>query len=105
MTTNTKPAGFGAYWDAIDEELVLYDAAPELELSHLRSTEFSTTYNVRLTSIGPYRLFAYLSIPKGDGPFPALLNMPRYGSVNNPARWARCSSRRSGTAAQSPRIS
>ncbi|CAN5723042.1 hypothetical protein BH23CHL4_BH23CHL4_18380 [soil metagenome] len=87
MTTNTKPAGFGAYWDAIDEELVLYDAVPELELSHLRSTEFSTTYNVRLTSIGPYRLFAYLSIPKGDGPFPALLNMPRYGSVNNPPHY------------------
>ena len=26
-------------------------------------------------------------MPKGDGPFPALLHTPRYGSVNNPPHW------------------
>jgi cephalosporin-C deacetylase len=87
MTANTRPADFDAYWQAIDDELAGYDAAPELELSHLRSTEFSSMYFVRLTSIGPYRIFAYLSVPHGDGPFPALLNTPRYGSVNNPPHY------------------
>ncbi|MGD9714246.1 MAG: acetylxylan esterase [Thermomicrobiales bacterium] len=84
---NAKPADFDAYWADVDDELARYDPAAELELSPLRSNEFSTMYFVRLTSIGPYRTFAYLSIPKGPGPFPALLNTPRYGSVNNPPHY------------------
>ncbi len=84
MSAFNKPADFDQYWGALEHDLSQYDPAPELELAHLRSTDFSTTYLVRLTSVGPYRICAYLSIPNGDGPFPALLNTPRYGSVNNP---------------------
>ncbi len=83
----TKPADFTAYWDAIDTELAAIDPAPALTKTPLRSTEFSTSYDLKLTSIGPYRLFGFLSVPKGDGPFPALLQTPRYGSVNNPPHW------------------
>ena len=72
-----------AYWSEVDRDLARYPAAPELEELPLRSTEFCTTFSVRLTSLGPYRIFAYLSTPKGDGPFPALLELPRYGSVNH----------------------
>ena len=36
------------------------------------------------TGIGPYRLFGYLSIPHGDGPFPTLLLGPAYRSVVDP---------------------
>jgi cephalosporin-C deacetylase len=84
MTTAGKPADFDEYWETVDAELDRYDPAPELEHSPLRTNEFATMYFVRLTSVGPYRIFGYLSIPKGEGPFPALLNTPRYGSVNNP---------------------
>ena len=45
-------------------------ARPELELLPLRTTDFATLYSVCLTSLGPYRLFGYLSIPVGTGPFP-----------------------------------
>ena len=38
-------------------------------------------YGVRLTSLGPYRLFAYLGVPHGDGPFPAVYYVAKYGSV------------------------
>jgi cephalosporin-C deacetylase len=68
-------------------ELALYDAAPELELLPLRCTDFARFYAVRLTSIGPYRIFGYYSVPVGDGPFPGLLITPRYGSVNNPPHY------------------
>ncbi len=85
--TAPRPADFDAYWQAIDGELAGYDPAAELEMSPIRSNDFSTMYFVRLTSIGPYRTFAYLSIPHGEGPFPALLNTPRYGSVNNPPHY------------------
>lgn len=79
----TKPEGFDAYWGAVDEELARYPMAAELERNALRSTEFATVYNVRLTSIGPYRIFGYLSVPVEEGPFPGLMNAPRYGSVNH----------------------
>ncbi len=77
----SPPDNLAAYWERIDHELTLYPAAPELTEVPLRSTDFATTYEVRLTSIGPYRIFGWLSVPHGDGPFPALLHTPRYGSV------------------------
>jgi cephalosporin-C deacetylase-like acetyl esterase len=49
----------------------------------LRSTDFAKVYTVRLTSVGPYRIFAYLSVPIETGPFPGLIETPRYGSVNH----------------------
>jgi cephalosporin-C deacetylase len=78
-----RPADFEAYWDAVDQELARYQAAPTLERLALPSDEFSTVYALRLTSSGPYRIFGYLSVPAGDGPFPALLVAPHYGSVNH----------------------
>lgn len=84
MTTSPD---FAAYWDAIDAELAALDPAPALTVTPLRSTPFSTAWDLKLTSIGPYRIFGYLSVPHGDGPFPALLHTPRYGSVNNPPHW------------------
>ena len=76
-----------AFWNGIDAELAAIPAAPELEEKPLYSTEFATTWKVRLTSIGPYRIAAYLSIPHGDGPFPALLSVPGYGSVVTPPQY------------------
>lgn len=74
---------FDAYWDAVDAELARWPAAPELTPLPLRSTDFATVYALRLTSIGPYRIFGYYSVPRGAGPFPGLLVTPRYGSVNH----------------------
>ena len=42
-----------------------------------------TCYTLRLTSIGPYRIFGYYSVPTGPGAHPGLLLTPRYGSVNH----------------------
>ncbi len=72
-----------AYWSAIDEELALYPAAPEVNFSPLRQTDYATVYEVKLSSMGSYRLFGFLSVPVGTGPFPGLYLTPRYGSVNN----------------------
>ena len=72
---------FSSYWDATLGELARHPARPEVEAIPLRSTDFATLYGVRLTSLGPYRLFAYLSIPTGPGPFPAIYYAPKYQSV------------------------
>lgn len=74
---------FAAYWSAIDDELARYPAAPELEFSPLRRTDYATVYHLKISSLGSYRLFGYLSVPHGEGPFPGLYLPPRYGSVNH----------------------
>jgi cephalosporin-C deacetylase len=69
------------YWQDTLDGLARYPACPELDVLPLRSTAFATLYGVRLTSVGPYRLFGYLSIPAGAGPFPAIYYPPKYQSV------------------------
>ena len=75
-----EPA-FSEYWQETLDGLTRCPARAEIDLIPLRSTAFATLYGVRLTSVGPYRLFGYLSIPAGPGPFPAIYYTPKYQSV------------------------
>jgi cephalosporin-C deacetylase len=75
------PGAFGEYWRQTLDGLERCPARAELEPIPLRSTPFATLYGVRLTSVGPYRLFGYLSVPLGRGPFPAIYYAPKYQSV------------------------
>jgi cephalosporin-C deacetylase len=81
MTTQ-KPANFDAFWNDVDEDLAGIPLAPEIEPIPIRSNANADLYGVRVTSVGPYRLFGYLSIPKGEGPFPAIYYTPKNGSVH-----------------------
>src|SRR5262245_47002351 len=76
-----KPGDFDQYWQQTLAALAGYPACPEIDVLPLRSTDFATLYGVRLTSLGPYRVFGYLSIPTGAGPFPAIYYVPKYQSV------------------------
>lgn len=78
------PADFESYWQATIDDLASYPVAPQLEPVPLRTTELATLYGVHLTSVGPYRIFGYLSIPHGEGPFPVLYYAPRYQSAVQP---------------------
>jgi cephalosporin-C deacetylase len=78
---DTKPMDFEPYWQQTLDDLARRPARPELELLPLRSTDFASLYGVRLTSLGPYRLYGYLSLPTGRGPFPAIYYAPKYQSV------------------------
>ena len=78
------PADFHAYWQELLQELASLPPAPEVNDMPIRSTDYADCYDVRLTSVGPYRIFAYLSIPRGQGPFPARCYLPRYASVVEP---------------------
>jgi len=76
------------FWQSLDAELAGVPAAPELLHDPFRSTEDYTFYTVRLSSIGrhgsgSYRIAGFLSIPTRQGPLPALLELPRHGSVNH----------------------
>ncbi|MCA1645659.1 MAG: acetylxylan esterase [Chloroflexi bacterium] len=74
---------FDAFWESVDAELMRLPMAAELQPLPMRSTDAATTYAVRLTSLGPYRIFGYYSVPNVAAPVPGLLLTPRYGSVNH----------------------
>ena len=76
-----KPTRFDDFWDELGRELASVPVAATLDLLPLRTTDFATCYEVYLTSIGPYRIFSYYTVPNGDGPFPAILHAPGYASV------------------------
>jgi cephalosporin-C deacetylase len=78
-----RPVDFADYWTTVDAELAAVPARPELEPLPFRSIPEASLYAVRLTSVSSYRILGYLSVPYGDGPFPALLETPRHGSVTN----------------------
>ena len=84
MSNTSRPEDFDAYWQQVCHELEATPIAPEEEHLPIRSTEYCECYAVRFTGIGPYRLFGYLSIPHGEGPFPTLLLGPAYRSVVDP---------------------
>ena len=79
-----RPAGFDGYWQDVLDELALYPARVEVETIPIRTNDSATMYGLRLTGLDSYRLFAYLSIPVGDGPFPAVYWVTNYGSVISP---------------------
>ena len=80
--TGVSDADFDSYWRRVLEEVeALRDSPVEVEELALRSNEASTAYGVRFSGIGGYPLFAYLCVPIGDGPSPALFDAPGYGSV------------------------
>lgn len=73
---------FSSYWDGLDGELSAgKPAKAEVSELPLRSTDGSTGYGVTLTGLGGYRIFAWYSVPRGKGPFPAIFQAPGYGSV------------------------
>ena len=79
-----EPSDFDDYWFTVRAELDQTPARPEIDPIPMRETDFATLYGVRLTSIGSYRLFGYLSVPKSDDPdakFPAIYWPPAYASV------------------------
>ncbi len=81
---DNRPAGFDGYWQDVLDELALYPARVEVEAIPIRTNDSATMYGLRFTSLGSYRLFAYLSIPVGEGPFPAIYWVPGSGSVISP---------------------
>ena len=76
---------FDDFWNVLDQDL----ASVPLDLSVERDDFYSQSewaiYRMRYSSLGGYRLFAWLSVPSGSkgGPIPAVLRMPDYASVHD----------------------
>ena len=76
------PEGFDSYWQDVTEEVWALRGSPvDAEHLPLRDNEVSIAYGLRFSGIGGYPLFAFLTVPRADGPFPAVMQAPAYGSV------------------------
>jgi len=72
-----------SFWDSLDAQLTATEPALRLDHDDFYSQPEWDVYRMHYHGWGGYRLFAWLSVPKGPGPFPALLRMPDYGSVHD----------------------
>jgi cephalosporin-C deacetylase-like acetyl esterase len=68
-----------------ENEAVLAEVMPQLQVQRddFYSQEDWDVYQLHYTSADGMWLFSWLSVPKGDGPFPAIVRMPDYGSVHD----------------------
>ena len=71
------------FWNQTEAILAETPAEVDLRRDHFYSQPEWDVYQMRYRSLGDYWLFAWLSVPKGEGPFPAILRMPDYGSVHD----------------------
>ena len=84
MPTQTEPADFDAFWQTGKDALAKIPMAsqttpwpeqctPELEVYHVGFQ------NVGGSMVGSSRMYGVLCVPKGKGPFPAVLRIPGAG--------------------------
>ena len=70
-----------SYWRQIEDELGQVSLEQDTQRSDFYSEAGWTVYHVHCSGLSGYRLFARVSIPTGDGPFPGLVQMPDYQSA------------------------
>ncbi len=79
MVQNT--VAWDSYWRQVDDELGRVSLEQDIQRNDFYSEAEWTVYYVHCNGLRGYRLFASLSIPTGDGPFPGLVQMPDYQSA------------------------
>lgn len=73
-----EPDDFDEFWA---ENLArLADIPMDANVTFLEDSYHAHTYRVDLASVDGRRVYGYVSIPEGEGPFPAILVLPPYGS-------------------------
>ena len=75
--TEPEPADFDQFWNGLKAELAAVPMSPNIQ--QIEETAYSTTYRISLRQIDNRRVYGYLSVPKGAGPFPGILELPAFG--------------------------
>ena len=71
------------FWQETEAALAEFPVDVRLDRDDFSSQADWDIYQMRYTTADGFRLFAWLSVPKGRGPFPAIIRMPDYGSVHD----------------------
>ena len=87
--TVDNPADFQSFWDGAKADLAKVPLDARLTLMPERCTEKVNVYHVNIQNIGNARLYGILCVPKAEGKYPAILQVPGagirpyYGDVAN----------------------
>ena len=73
-----EPSDFDQFWQ--NQLNLINDTWMDPVITFLSGTANSDTYRLNLANIEGRRVHGFISIPKGNGPFPAFVTMPSYGS-------------------------
>lgn len=71
------------FWQETEAALAGFPVDVRLHRDDFYSQLDWDVYQMCYTSADGFRLFAWLSVPPGCGPFPAIVRMPDYGSVHD----------------------
>ena len=77
--TVSLPEDFGSFWEAAKKELSLVPVGARMTLLPERCTENINVYHVSLQNIGNSRIYGIVSIPRKEGRYPAVLEVPGAG--------------------------
>ena len=76
-----EPSNFDAFWAT---QKNLKNSLPiDPQIAYLSENIYQTSYTFSLSNIEGRRIYGYISVPKGNGPFPASIALPPYGSSNS----------------------
>jgi len=80
MPGSDRPSDFDTFWDAaiqkLDDEVPV---DPQIEGMPEISTEIQDSFRVSFATAGGKRVYGFLSVPKGEGPFPVMVTVPGAG--------------------------
>lgn len=71
------------FWQGTEAALAEFPVNVRLHRDVFYSQPDWDVHQMRYTSADGFRVFAWLSVPKGRGAFPAIVRMPDYGSVHD----------------------
>ncbi|MBT97935.1 MAG: hypothetical protein CL902_04825 [Dehalococcoidia bacterium] len=71
------------FWKQTEAILAERPAEVQIHRDPFYSQPEWDVYQMRYRSVGGYWLFAWLSVPKGEETYPAIVRMPDYGSVHD----------------------
>ncbi len=75
--TEPEPDDFDEFWNGLKADLAAVPMFPNIQ--QIGETNYTTTYQISLRQVDNRRVYGYLSVPKGAGPFPAVLELPAFG--------------------------
>jgi cephalosporin-C deacetylase len=85
---NPEPRDFDQFWKNSREQLAKQPLDLKLKLIEKQSNAKQNSYQISFANINSTRIYGFLSIPKGKGPFPAIVSVPGAGPGWNSSSWA-----------------
>ncbi|MEN0051262.1 MAG: acetylxylan esterase, partial [Bacteroidota bacterium] len=72
---------FDAFWE--EQKAQLAQIPIDAQVYIYQQNEYSTSYRVSLGMIDNRRVYGYISVPKGNEKYPAVLSLPSFGAAPN----------------------